>query len=1189
MQLTMSSPWTRFVCATRTANTELTLLRTYKCNEEDDNNPPIWQAARATSAAPTFFPPVSMGNPPSEYVDGAMLKNNPIRVLMRESKRIWGSDVEYSCIISIGTGVLTQRKLGSKGHQILLACVTLATHAENVAREFRADEGGTLKKEGKYYRFNAPQGVREIKLDEWRDFDTIDATTRSYLNDVDDDIEACVKKLVESRWIPPRRPSSPDPIESEYVDIPRQSSRYFTGRVDMLQDLHNYFQAPSRASPRIAVFIGLGGIGKTQTALHYFEQERKNYPIALFVECNSEQEALSAFIRFGNIVVDEECRKFPENSYSETAKSIGFSCLLEQSTNQSRLENRQRIVKAVKSWLARKKERFLIIFDNYDDPHAMNLTDYIPYQGNGDIIITTRDHDTGALGQKFSIDEMPKSEAIDLLERSSGLNLRTKELLPIASKITESLGYLPLAIDQAGGYLAHSDQPISSFLPIYEKHARSILSRIPSDGMLGYRYSAFTTWEMSFERLLLLSPTSASLLELLGFVNNQDIHSGLYNPMEALRPMAIKGGSPRTDMILPTLESTFGGQESMGGAIGVRYDDGFVFNEAFQFLSKLCLARRSKEMGIYYVHPVVHVWIRERIPPLQRNLYARYAIVFVARALPTLYGKDSTDVWKTHRRLFPHIQAAWGHIKKYVPPDDDKDCWGFLDALEVLANSLQEQGLYDLAEEMQCRVYEGKTAAFGVRSEATLDSATKLATIYDRKGNATKSEELYKLALEAFTELLGEGHAKTLAVIHNLAGVLNYRAKYLEAEIFYRKALEGRKKLGVGNLDTLETMDALASLLYASQRAKEAEPLRRYVLEKRRELLGPGDSKTLTTALNMGILLSGLGKNDEALKTFDQTYQEGQKVLHESQSPSAFSALTTIAVFYANIGHAKKAEALFRDVLAGQKLILGDFHPDTLWTQNCLGGVLFVKEKNATTAYIVEKAFIDIEGVLGPKHLDTLWVGHNLALVYQAMGRSDEAEALQERVVEGYMDELGDNHVNTLYMINDLGDIYAKSGKYEKAEARLRKAFEGKKKNFGFRSPHTLYSATMLAGVLKELGKLDESEELFKETLNTTIEILGNEHADVCLCMMSLAELYFIQERFPECLQMYKKVYAIRKQLQGEGHNNTLHTKKLLEETERRMADPSSTSDLVELFKRDGAVLSQFGYRCRDDVVQVLF
>jgi patatin-like phospholipase/acyl hydrolase len=137
-------------------------MRSYRSDEEDSVQGTIWEVARATSAAPTFFPSISFGNPPVNYVDGAMVHNNPIRLLMREITKVWGPDADLSCVLSIGTGNPPARRLGSLGVLVLLACAKLATHAENIARNFKADQGGRLQKEGKYFRFNVTQGLQGV-------------------------------------------------------------------------------------------------------------------------------------------------------------------------------------------------------------------------------------------------------------------------------------------------------------------------------------------------------------------------------------------------------------------------------------------------------------------------------------------------------------------------------------------------------------------------------------------------------------------------------------------------------------------------------------------------------------------------------------------------------------------------------------------------------------------------------------------------------------------------------------------------------------------------------------------------------------------------------------------------------------------------------------------------------------------
>ena len=66
----------------------------------------IWEAARATSAAPTFFKRIKIGPSGSgiDYVDAGIGCNNPIKQVMAEAARVFGEEAPVGCIISIGTG-----------------------------------------------------------------------------------------------------------------------------------------------------------------------------------------------------------------------------------------------------------------------------------------------------------------------------------------------------------------------------------------------------------------------------------------------------------------------------------------------------------------------------------------------------------------------------------------------------------------------------------------------------------------------------------------------------------------------------------------------------------------------------------------------------------------------------------------------------------------------------------------------------------------------------------------------------------------------------------------------------------------------------------------------------------------------------------------------------------------------------
>jgi Patatin-like phospholipase len=94
-----------FVVATegQDASGPLKLFRSYGFDKDQCS---IWQAARSTSAAPSYFPPAWVEVPPPGgwYIDGGLKRNNPSEVAFAEAKRHWKS-MKHISIVSIGTGI----------------------------------------------------------------------------------------------------------------------------------------------------------------------------------------------------------------------------------------------------------------------------------------------------------------------------------------------------------------------------------------------------------------------------------------------------------------------------------------------------------------------------------------------------------------------------------------------------------------------------------------------------------------------------------------------------------------------------------------------------------------------------------------------------------------------------------------------------------------------------------------------------------------------------------------------------------------------------------------------------------------------------------------------------------------------------------------------------------------------------
>jgi predicted acylesterase/phospholipase RssA len=79
-------------------------FKRWRAKEDRHQDFPITAVARATSAAPTYFPPAVIQN--RGYVDGGLVANNPTMVAYAEAMRLWPKNSVL--VVSIGTGAAQQ-------------------------------------------------------------------------------------------------------------------------------------------------------------------------------------------------------------------------------------------------------------------------------------------------------------------------------------------------------------------------------------------------------------------------------------------------------------------------------------------------------------------------------------------------------------------------------------------------------------------------------------------------------------------------------------------------------------------------------------------------------------------------------------------------------------------------------------------------------------------------------------------------------------------------------------------------------------------------------------------------------------------------------------------------------------------------------------------------------------------------
>lgn len=167
-------------------------------------------AARATSAAPTFFPEVKFPNPAKPelvFWDGGLLNNNPI-------DQVWYTRFELvdpkdpappiSCVISLGTGYVNPSKTSKPWVKIAGVASKVMGFATNTnakgkdfSRHMKHLNERDEHRDTKYIRFN-PYLEEEIGLDEYQRMEELKKIAQKDMDDPDAERQKWIETAVDS-------------------------------------------------------------------------------------------------------------------------------------------------------------------------------------------------------------------------------------------------------------------------------------------------------------------------------------------------------------------------------------------------------------------------------------------------------------------------------------------------------------------------------------------------------------------------------------------------------------------------------------------------------------------------------------------------------------------------------------------------------------------------------------------------------------------------------------------------------------------------------------------------------------------------------------------------------------------------------------------------------------------------------
>jgi predicted acylesterase/phospholipase RssA len=180
-----------FVCAAPASNTRFVRrFRTYEVLKHTSANCAIWEAARATTAAPRFFKEIHIAGPggiEERFIDGGIGCNNPVKEVMHEARLLFGDDRRIATLVSIGTGEPGPIGLATPDiFQRLLPTALIRLLADTASNcQSTADDIQRLfaNLPDIYFRYNVPNGAGMVSLEEWKKISDIVTHTKSYVQD----------------------------------------------------------------------------------------------------------------------------------------------------------------------------------------------------------------------------------------------------------------------------------------------------------------------------------------------------------------------------------------------------------------------------------------------------------------------------------------------------------------------------------------------------------------------------------------------------------------------------------------------------------------------------------------------------------------------------------------------------------------------------------------------------------------------------------------------------------------------------------------------------------------------------------------------------------------------------------------------------------------------------------------------
>ncbi|MFF0741315.1 FxSxx-COOH system tetratricopeptide repeat protein [Streptomyces sp. NPDC004111] len=823
----------------------------------------------------------------------------------------------------------------------------------------------------------------------------------------------------------PAIPPNPTPTRL-WGNVP-QRNRNFTGREDLLERLSQRLSSsgtPGGTSGVTAVLPealhGMGGVGKSQIAIEYVYRSSREYQLVWWVP--SEQTSLIV------------------QSLIELGEQMGLGVGADRSAVAAVLEA-LRVGVPYSNWL--------LVFDNAEDPGEVRK--FFPNDGPGRVMVTSRNSRWSTLASYLEVDVFAREESVALIRRRS-------PQIPddSADRLAETLGDLPLAVEQAAVWLAETGMPVNQYLDLFEtKYAELLQVAPPPD----YQLPVAAAWNVSLDRLRENQPAALQLLQVCAFFAPEPIDWDLFS--------AVRG------VAAPT-------------ALRATLDDPIQLGRAVREIGRYALARIDHRKSTIQLHRLVQRVLVQQMNSQERAEMRHCAHEILANADPRNPRRSAE--WPRYSSLLPHVRTS--------QMADCEDPW----VRELVLNEAR----FLLSRSDYTEALDVADNAAGIWRRGLGDDHEHVLAVDLVRVQVLRWQNRYEEAFDLQSELLercrrslGDRHPTTQRAVSLMAVLYRVRGDFFGARSLDRQAFEAlRHEFGPDDPTTLEAAHNYAVSLRLSADRKDLEEAYRVdedTFQRRVEVLGDDHMQTMLSLYALYIDLLEVGRYQEAAEGYEQLRERVLTMLGDEHSMTSW-VIRELSVTRRKLGDHQGAFELSHQALALSRARPGQDKHNLAWAE--LNHATDLRQTgDLPGSYELGRHAMELcRETLGDDHPHTYATATNLAVTLRLLDRTDEARELNQGAAEGLSRLLSPLHARAILAKTNLASDFAELGDSVRARELGEELYEQSMLVSGERHPDALAVRLNLSYDLKATGEIERAKELYEQTVAVMREELGAKH-----------------------------------------------------------------------------------------------